>query len=151
MKRVILIIACFGFLTLHLSAQSKKEKITELLALMNSDKTVNAMVDNMTRMFPAKASNTNDIRKDSIYKAYVKEEMIAYSKKMYGKDMVDIYDKNFSIEEIQKYIDFYRTPEGQKFLSAMPGIQKDIMANMMTKDMPELQAKFKKKLEELQN
>ncbi len=77
MKKSILLAISFAFLVLNLSAQAKKEKIVELLALMNTDKMVNAMVDNMTKMVPTKFLSITDARKDSLYKAYVKEETVA--------------------------------------------------------------------------
>lgn len=151
MKRIILLTTLLGLMTFHLSAQIKQEKIKELLQLMNSEQLISAMNDNITTIFKASGSRLSDPIKDSVFRAYVKEETIAMSKRMLEKDMVGIYDEYFTIAEIQKYIDFYKSPEGKKMIGAMPGIQKDIMTNTMSRDMPELQAKFKKKLEELQN
>jgi len=76
------------------------------------------------------------------------EETKALSKKLINEDMVTIYDKYFTESEIQKFIDFYLSPEGKKLIEATPNMQNEIMAIMATKYMPELTTKFKNKLEE---
>jgi uncharacterized protein len=84
-----------------------------------------------------------------VFMAYAIDETKALVKKMINEDVVQIYDKYFTDKEIQKYLDFYKTPEGKKMLDMTPAIQTDLMTVMMNKYMPELQEKFKKKLEEL--
>ena len=151
MKKIILLSTLILGMILNVSAQTKKEKITELFVAMKSEKLINSMVESMINMFQQKDNHLGSKQKDSLFIAFVKDEMLTLNKKMYEQDMVTVYDKYFTIAEIQKYIDFYKTPEGKKMLDAMPSIQKDIMANVMNKDMPVLQAKMKKKLEELHN
>ena len=151
MKKIILLSTLILGMILNVSAQTKKEKITELFVAMKSEKLINSMVESMINMFQQKDNHLGSKEKDSLFIAFVKDEMLTLNKKMYEQDMVNVYDKYFTIAEIQKYIDFYKTPEGKKMLDAMPSIQKDIMANVMNKDMPVLQAKMKKKLEELHN
>ena len=151
MKKIILLSTLMLVLIFNVSAQTKKEKITELFVAMKSEKLINSMVESMINMFQQKDNHLGSKEKDSLFIAFVKDEMLTLNKKMYEQDMVNVYDKYFTIAEIQKYIDFYKTPEGKKMLDSMPSIQKDIMANVMNKDMPVLQAKMKKKLEELHN
>ncbi len=152
MKNLIL----FGFLMLitsfNLSAQNKKEKITQLFAVMRTDIMINSMVDNMSTMFKQQSIEFMSTQNDSVYTvymAYVMEETNAFTRKLINEDMVEIYDKYFNIEDIQKFIDFYNTPEAQKLLDVTPNIQQDIMKSVMSKYLPELQEKFKSKLEEL--
>jgi hypothetical protein len=152
MKKVIMLSLLIGALSFNVSAQTKKEKIVQLIDLMQSDKMINSMFDNMSNMFKQQASGLKDAKNDSIqevFMKYVMEETKAFTKRLINEDMVEIYDKYFTDKEIQKYIDFYKTPEGKKFLDQMPNIQKDLMNNVMSKYLPELQEKFKKKLEEL--
>lgn len=136
----------------NLSAQNKKEKITQLFAVMRTDIMINSMVDNMSTMFKQQSIEFMSTQNDSVYTvymAYVMEETNAFTRKLINEDMVEIYDKYFNIEDIQKFIDFYNTPEAQKLLDVTPNIQQDIMKSVMSKYLPELQEKFKSKLEEL--
>ena len=38
--------------------------------------------------------------------------------------MVDLYAENFSVEEIEGIVEFYRTPMGKKFLEITPALTK---------------------------
>ena len=60
-------------------------------------------------------------------------------KKMIDEDMVSLYYKYFTQNDINAYITFYKSPSGQKFLKVTPDLQKDLMNVMMTKYMPEIQ------------
>jgi hypothetical protein len=158
MKRIILLSAVLGIFVFQLSAQTKTEKIKELFVTMRVDETMKSMMDNMSGLMQKQALLYGNTKKDSIhqrmdssYKIYMKEEIVAFTKKVIDRDMVDLYAKYFSIEEIQKYIDFYKTPEAQKMISVLPGIQKDLMSNMISKDMPELMGRLKKKIEEIKS
>lgn len=119
MKRIILLSAILGIFVFHLSAQTKSDKIKELFVTMRVDKTMKSMMDNMSGLMQKQALLYGNTKKDSIhpgmdssYRIYMKEEIVAFTKKVIDRDMVDLYDKYFSIEEIQKYIDFYKTTEG---------------------------------------
>ncbi|WP_026898735.1 DUF2059 domain-containing protein [Daejeonella oryzae] len=151
MNKLILLTSLFTFTIMNLSAQSKTDKIKELLKLTNSEKSMKSTMDNMTRMFEQNPSAAKATKKDSLFKKYVKEEMTAFAKKIQEKDMVELYDQYFTLSDIQKFISFYNTAEGQKFLDLMPVIQSTLMTNMLKDDLPAMQAKFKKKLEELEN
>jgi len=158
MKRIVLLTAIFGIFVFHLSAQTKSEKIKELFVTMRVDETIKVMSDNISALMLKRASLFGKTKKDSIhspidsnYENTMKEEIIAFTKKVIDRDMVGLYDKYFSIEEIQKYIDFYKTPEGQKMISVLPGIQKDLMSNMMSKDIPEFISKLVEKRKEIKS
>lgn len=151
MKRIFLVTALLVFSICNLPAQTKKEKIKELFQLMHTDSMMTSILDNMT-MIQNKAFTkafTSNSKRDSLYRSFVKEETMAMVKEMNDKFVVEAYDKYFTTEEIQKYIDFYRSPAGQKMVNLMPQIHKDLMTQMATEYMTGLQAKFKKKLEEL--
>ena len=150
MKKLILLVCFVAFTSLNLFAQSKTDKIKELFKLMKTGETMASTIDNMTRMFEREPANRAGSKKDSLFKAYVKQEMFAFSKKIQDKDMVELYDKYFTMNDIQQYINFYNTPEGQKLIDSLPVLQNSLMTNMMKDDLPALQAKFKKKLDELE-
>jgi len=152
MKKVILFATLIFFVSFNLSAGNKKDKIIQLFGLMNSDKMINSMVDNMSKMFQNQSSEITNSKKDSIqkvYMAYVLDETKVFSKNLINNDMVIIYDKYFTEKEIDKYIEFYQTSEGKKMLDLTPNIQNDLISNIMNNYLPDLKTKFKNKLEEL--
>lgn len=152
MKKVFLFAVLVIFMSFNLSAQTKKDKIIQLFGLINSDKMINAMVDNMSKMFQNQSNELKNAKNDSIqkeYYSYVIIETKAFSKKLINEDMVTIYDKYFTEQEILKYIDFYNSPEGKKFIEQSPNIQNDMMSNIINNYLPDLKNKFKNKLEEL--
>lgn len=152
MKKLALLTVMIGFMSLQLFAQqNKKEKIIELFAVMKSDKMVNTMMDNLTGTFKKSISTQGHMseRAQNAYLSYVMDEAKAMAKKLINDDMAEIYSNYFTVEEIQKLIDFYKTPEGQKLIELTPAIQKDLMTNVMNKYVPDLQEKFTKKMKEL--
>jgi len=152
MKKVILFATLIFFVSFNLSAGNKKDKIIQLFGLMNSDKMINSMVDNMSKMFQNQSSEITNSKKDSIqkvYMAYVLDETKVFSKNLINNDMVIIYDKYFTEKEIDNYIEFYQTSEGKKMLDLTPNIQNDLISNIMNNYLPDLKTKFKNKLEEL--
>ena len=56
MKKVILFATILVFTSFNLTAATKKDKIIQLFGLMNSDKMINSMVDNMSKMFQNQSS-----------------------------------------------------------------------------------------------
>jgi uncharacterized protein len=70
---------------------------------------------------------------------------------MINEDMVTLYDKYYTQNEINDFIIFYKSPSGQKFTKVSPDIQKDLMMVMMQKYMPEIQKTIKTKIDELKN
>ncbi|MBC7916015.1 MAG: DUF2059 domain-containing protein, partial [Pyrinomonadaceae bacterium] len=113
---------------------------------------MDGVLDNMTTMMTkqnADLKNANGDPTFTEYMAYVKEETKAFSKKMINEDMVNIYTKYFTDEDIKNFTQFYSSPSGKKMIELTPTFQKELMTSMMTTEMPLLQAKFKKKLEEL--
>jgi len=152
MKKVFLFALLVIFMSVNLSAQTKKDKIIQLFGLMNSDKMISTMVDNMSKMFQNQSSEIKNEKKDSIQKeyfSYVMVETKEFSKKLINEDMVNLYDKYFTEPEIQKYIDFYNTPEGKKFIEQSPNLQSDLMTNIIKNYLPDLTKKFRNKLDEL--
>ena len=162
MKHIPLSIALFFALTLNGLAQNptKAEKIKTLFALIHQDSLViktidgmtSSMFNNMTRMF----SDTNYTKLGLDFSNLTKkimENSMQKSKesalKFLNVDMVDIYDKYFTIEEIDDFIVFYKSKSAQKMLSQMPDISKDIMTIMSTKYQADIQQSFMKEIEEM--
>ncbi len=71
--------------------------------------------------------------------------------RLLNEDMVDIYDKYFTMEEIADFTTFYQSKSGQKLLNKMPDITKDIMDIMSAKYQKDFQQSFMKDVEEITN
>jgi hypothetical protein len=148
MRKLTLLILLATFAA-RASAQASHEKTMQLFSLMELDKTMSSMTDNMMVMFTKTAGLNPDDKISKDYMAYVSSEVKQFSTRMIN-EMIPLYENYFTADEMQKYIDFYSTPAGKKLIESGPVLQQKMMTTMMTKDLPELQAKFQKKLEELQ-
>jgi len=78
-----------------------------------------------------------------------KQTMNEISKRIIDEDLVLVYEKYFSQNEINDFIVFYKTPSGQKLIHTAPDIQKELRMIMMQKYIPEIQKTIKAKAEEL--
>ena len=130
-------------------SQTKQESIKELFQLMRSDSLTDRM---FSAMIPAIQKQAQGQIKDSATLAHSNEMMVTMmqsvkeiSKKMINEDMVTIYDKYLTQNEINDLISFYKTPTGQKFIKIMPEMQKEIMTVMYQKYMPEILKSIKPK------
>ncbi|WP_207533285.1 DUF2059 domain-containing protein [Desertivirga arenae] len=154
LKRTILSLVFIAIAFSDSYAQSKKESIKELFHLMQTDslmdKTFSAILPSIKQSMEAQAPNAAAREKST--QAFTTVMTIAKDicKRMINEDMVDIYDRNFSEDEIREFTAFYRTPAGQKMLQVLPEIQKEIMTLMMQKYMPEMQTRIKAEMEKIQ-
>jgi uncharacterized protein len=164
MKHLLLILTVL--ITLASQGQGnkspKREKIKTLFALMHQDSLIiktfdgmsNAMVQNMSAMFNDTAYTNHGIDASKFTQKLVEKNMKRGKEialKLVSVDMVDIYEKYFTIEEIEDFTAFYKTKSAQKLLAQMPEITKDIMTIMSTKYQKDYQASFMKDIEEIKN
>jgi uncharacterized protein len=164
MRHLVLLVALLFALTTQGYSQNstKKEKIKTLFALMYQDslmiKTIDAMTTSMVKNMATIFNDTTytkmgiDISKMT---QKLMEKSMQKSKenalKLLNGDMVDIYDKYFTIEEIDDFSIFYKSKSGQKILTQMPDITKDIMSIMATKYQTDFRQSFMKDIEEITN
>lgn len=135
-------------------AQSKQEDLKNLFELMQTNKMVDQMMD---QMLPILTQQTEQLFKDDADKvkkteeffAFVKEETKVMTKNFIDEDMVGVYDKHFTHDEVKELAAFYATPLGKKLLEKTPVISGETMQIMMQKHMPAFQAKVGEKLKEL--
>jgi len=71
--------------------------------------------------------------------------------RLLSEDMVDIYDKYFTTEEIDDFTTFYKSKSGQKLLNQTPNMSKDVMAIMSSKYQKDFQQSFMKDVEQITN
>ena len=138
-------------------SQTKQESIKALFKLMQQDSLMDkmfssmipSMMNQMKSQFPKKDSLAN-VRSNEMMKS-IMQIVKEICNKMINEDMVALYDKYYSQNEINDYITFYKSPSGQKYIKVMPDITKDLMMIMMQKYMPEMQNKMKAKAEEIKD
>ncbi len=144
LKKSILSLALFTIIITNGFSQTKQEAIKDLFHLMKTDamidKTFNSIIPIMVQQVKAK-NGYNQKKVDEVLKTsmnIVKE----VSKTMINTDLVELYDKYFTEEEIQQFTAFHKTPTGQKVVDVLPDLQKEMMTIMMTKYMPEMRNKI---------
>jgi len=155
MKKYITLSAIFALAVLAGQAQSpspdsiKLKEIKTLFHQMQQDslisKTMDAIYSSMSTRLIAQLKDSA-ISSDGAAMRQVNqamEKMRHYSKEMIwrllNEDMVAIYDKYFSLKEIDDLITFYRSPSGQAMLRKTPDITRDMMTVMYSKYIPEMQ------------
>jgi hypothetical protein len=143
MKKVILAAAFCFFAFVSGYSQTKQESIKELFKVMQTD---SLMAKTFDAIISGSMANFQGITKDSAANAAsnvmmksMMKNLKVMMKKMIDEDMVSLYDKYFTQNDINAYITFYNSPSGQKFLKVTPDLQKDLMNVMMKKYMPEIQ------------
>jgi hypothetical protein len=148
-KIIILILMLIGMNNVTFSQDSLKIKeIQKMMKTMDMDKTMNQMYDVM------RAGMMQNIEKQGLDTIKINEFfdfMIVEMKpirKNYENDVVNIYAKYYTIEEIRDMNLFYQSSTGKKMLQKMPEIMKEVMGVMYSKYFPEMMEKMKKKMEE---
>lgn len=151
-KLLILCVFISGFSSIILG-QSKEEDLKKLFVVMQSESMIDKIMDSMLPALKQQAEN--EIKGDDAKKMYndymefVLGEVKELSKKLVNVEMVKIYDKHFTHEEIKDLIVFYESPTGKKMLEKTPELTKDLMEIMINKYMPEFQEKLMKELDTL--
>ena len=138
-----------------LMAQSEKAqelvKVMEITKMMDSSQ--QEIIKYSESMIAAQGLSSDQ---QEAAKKLARESMMTTFGKMKSIDwntlFAEIYAENFSDQEIQELINFYKSPIGQKMLERQPAIMKSTMTKMQTemvKIMPELQADIKKAIEDV--
>ena len=141
---------------------TKKENIKNLFILMHQDsliiKTIDAMTSSMVKTM-SMVFNDTIYTNHGVDVSKISQKLMERSMKrskenalqLLNEDMVDIYDKYFTVEEIEDFAVFYRSKSGQKLLNQTPAISKDVMTIMSIKYQKDFQQSFRKDIEEITN
>ena len=124
------------------------------LIVKTFDGMTTSMVKSMSTMFNDTTYTNHGIDVSKIMQRLVDKSMKKSKEnalKLLNEDMVDIYDKYFTLEEIEDFANFYKSKSGQKLLNQMPDITKDIMTIMSTQYQGDFQQSFMKDIEEVTN
>ncbi len=153
MKKLLFLSILTIVFTMSSNAQDKASDLKKLFKLMDSEKMIDGMMNNMILALKQQASGqiqeNGAKEKYDKYIDFMMNEVKELSKKLVNEEMVNIYDKHFTHEEIKDLVQFYESPTGKKLLEKNPEITKDLINSMMTKYMPEFQERLIKKMEEL--
>lgn len=153
MKKLLLITILTLSFVLTSNAQDKASDLRTLFGLMNTEKMMDEMMESILPMLKQSASENikGDDAKEKFdkYMDFVTSETKELVNKVINEDMVMIYDKHFTDQEVKDLIQFYESKTGKKMLEKTPEIMKDVMTSMMTKHMPDVEEKMMKKLQEL--
>ncbi len=152
MKKVVLILMiCIPSLMSY--SQTKQESIKQLFHVMQLDSIMDKTFSSMLPAIMSQMKNENPLvneRASEMMKTSMQTAKVIV-KKMMDEDMVTVYDKYFSQNEINDYISFYKSKSGQKFIEMTPNVSKDLMVIMMQKYMPEFQKTIKEKVDGMKN
>jgi hypothetical protein len=153
MKKSLLLTIVTVSLSLGSFAQDKASDLKKLFKLMQTDKMIDGMMNNILPTLKQQArtqiQGADASKKFDRYMDFLMAETKELCKKLVDEEMVKIYDKHFTQEEVKDLIKFYESPTGKKILDVTPDITKDLMNSMMSTYMPEFQARVTKKLEQL--
>ena len=158
MKKINLIVLFILAIVISANSQTKQEQIRELFKVMKQDSLMEEMGKNMVQTIMMQQQMVKKARPEMIGRSTERldklmdanqmvEKTMNIMKKFVKNDMVDIYDKHFNEAEIKDYIQFYKSPAGQKFQKEMPKLQNDIMQVMMQKYMPEMMKEYEQEIE----
>ena len=124
----------------------------ELIKVMKMDSMI---IKNIDAMIPAMVSQMQSQLKDDAAKAKSEKIImltIETTKEMSPKltEMIsNIYMKYFDESDIKAFLDFYKSPAGQKYIQLTPQITKEMMGEMMQSYVPEMQKVLKAKMDKL--
>ena len=148
MGKVFLLSLLIFSTSLYAAQTTKQQKIDELVEVMDMD----AMVDSMYSQVEGMMQNMSvqmgvkPNEKPIFDKYYADMTKVLKTKMSWQKMqpmMVNLYDKQFSEQEISDMLDFYKTESGQAILKKMPQVMQQSMqmSQALVQDaMPEIQA-----------
>lgn len=139
MKKFCIILLLSLLSVTYSQAQTKQESIKQLFKLMKTDSLYDKMMESIIPTIMQQAGKDESDPEVAATMKKAIDAMKPIMDKMLNEDMVAIYDKYFTESEIKDYINFYKSPSGQKFVNVTPEMQKDIMNIMMQKYMGEIQ------------
>jgi len=127
--KTILILACSLFL-LPVTAQEKKEltPAEELMKVMRMEDTI---IQGGEAGFPLVAQSLSAENLSEAEMQEVKDAFMAYMGKLavdseLRAKTIEIYNKNFTQQELKDLTAFYRTPLGKKALETLPAITGEV-------------------------
>ncbi|VUD64765.1 hypothetical protein TDB9533_03396 [Thalassocella blandensis] len=114
------------------SEATKQEKLKELINVMDMDSMVDSMYSQMEVMMQNMSTEMGvQPEEQPIFDEYYSKMTMVMREEISWKKMkptvLEIYDKNFSEQEISDMLAFYKTETGQAILAKMPAVMQESM------------------------
>lgn len=111
------------------SAQGKAEKVQELLAITQTESLLQSLLPALLQQQRQAMSRLRPDIPDKVWTKVlaVAEEAFRESLKDFIEAIVPIYERNFSEEEIDGMLTFYRTPVGRSVVKKLPRVTQESM------------------------
>jgi uncharacterized protein len=157
MKKILLTTTLVLIACLSSYSQTKQENLTELFKLMQVDKMMDKMYGSivpvmqaqMKKAVPDSLQNPEMKTKMDENMKLIMNESKTMANDFVNNEMVGIYDRNFSEQEIKDLIVFYKSTTGKKMIEKTPVIQQETMQIMMTKYIPKFQETIQNMMEKM--
>jgi hypothetical protein len=127
MKKIILPLILIFVLSSLSFGQTKEEKVEQLVKDMGIIKSIDKAFDQITEIMKKHAMSKLSAENQNEYMDFVKSETEALTKKLINREIVPIYSKYYTEEEISGLIEFYNSDLGKKTMEVMPEIQNELM------------------------
>jgi hypothetical protein len=157
MKRTVLLLALVLCLPLaaHADEASRHAKAQELLSLLHMDRVMDQMMNNMLEQMSTmtKQLGGNNVKPEDQAKIddFQKKVFQLVESQMGWKvlepDYVDIYAKNFTDEQLDAILAFYKSPAGSALVEKLPTLTTQGMQLAQTR-MAALQPQLKQMIED---
>lgn len=156
MKRLVLALVLVFSFTIHAHADdaSRHAKAKELLSLLHMDRMMQQVMDGMMQQMSA---TTKQLAGDHPMTPEDQAKIDAFQKKVFDlvfsqvswkamePDYADLYAKNFSDEELDGIIAFYKSPAGLAMVDKLPALTTQAMQLAQTR-MAAIQPQLKQML-----
>jgi hypothetical protein len=126
----------------------------ELMTLSRSDKFLDQAITTMMPQIAQLLEKANP-EKGAVIRSILEEYVLPEMRSSIPDavdDIAEVYARNFTQDELNEVIAFYKTPVGQKFLDRMPGIMNELNAigqawgqRIAIKALRDLAPKFKER------
>jgi len=106
----------------------KEKEIRSLLELVGARDAIQNAASAATEQYRQKVLETsaNNDRANALTNAYLAEFQKQFDADVVTAQLVQVYDKHFSEDEIKGLLEFYGSPLGQKVATEMPQINREI-------------------------
>ena len=149
MKKIFFLFTLLSIVYVPGFSQTKEKDLEKLFELMNLDKLIESM---MQGMMPVMEKIDADLSSE-MYDKYMKvtmEEAKNFTKKILDKEMLPLYDRNFTHEEIKDLVAFFSSSTGQKMLEKAPVLSAELGQIIADKYLQEFEEDLLKKLEKIE-
>lgn len=153
MKRLLTLTVLTLAFTFSSLAQDKLSDSKKLLGLMNSERMIEQIMDNMIPIYKEQAreqlQGEESNEKFDKFMQVISKHTKDLSHRLVDEVMAALYEKYFTQDELKDLIKFYESSAGKKMIKATPDITRDMTNILVSEYLPEFQEKLMNELNEL--